>query len=106
MRKIIIAIIIKLIAIYYRIVNHIKVFSGDVIISPSDVIIETSLIWKSEIAPTGWVFYIAKYKTGRVFYSKNVEINRKDLPPVKEAMVKYRIQRIFANTITERENKR
>jgi hypothetical protein len=68
------------------------------------VIVDTSLIWKGEMAPAGKVFYIAKYKGHGMFYSKNVEINRKDLPPIKESMIKYRIQRIFANTITERLN--
>lgn len=106
MRKIIIAILIKILAFYYRIVNYIRVSNGYYIVSPSDVNVDTSLIWKSEIAPNGLVFYIAKIKYGRTFYSKNVCVNRKDLPPLQENMLKWRVQRIFANSITEIVNKK
>lgn len=101
MKKLIIALIIKFLSFYYRIINYIKITSGEVLISPSDIMVDTSLVWKGEIAPFGKVFYIAKYRMNGVFYSKNVEINRRDLPPVKEVLLKYRVQRIFANTITE-----
>lgn len=100
-----IAIIIYFLTLYYKLINYIRVTRGDILISPSDVTVDTSLLWKGEIAPTGMVFYIAKYKFRGIFYSKNVEINRKNIPPIYEVVVKHRVQTIFANTITKRVNK-
>lgn len=106
MKKLLIKWVVKILAFYYRIINYIKVTSGYILISPSDIIVDTSMLWKGEIAPKNKVFYITKYRMNGVFYSKNIEINRKDLPPIQEVMLKYRVQRIFANTITEMMNKK
>lgn len=106
MKQLIIALIIKLLALYYRLKNYMLVNSGKIIVSPSDVKIDTSLIWKGEIAPNGYIFYIAKLRLNGVFYSKNVSINRRNISQIEESNLKYKAQRIFANTITERVNKK
>lgn len=103
--KTIVGIIIKLIAFYYRLKNYIRVINGKNIVNPSDVKIDTSLVWKGEVAPTGYVFYIAKLRLNGVFYSKNISINRRNISPEKESMLRWKAQRIFAETITNRINK-
>jgi hypothetical protein len=101
----IVGLIIKLIAFYYRLKNYILVVNGKSIVNPNDVKIETSLVWNGEIAPKGYIFYIAKLKLNGVFYSKNVSINRRNISASQESMLRWKAQRIFAEGITKRLNK-
>lgn len=95
---------IRLLSFYYAIVNYIRVLNGENIISYKDVQIYTSLIYKREIAPLGYVFYIAKIKVGKTLYSKNVAIYRKDLPLNKENILKQKVRIVFANMVTKQIN--
>lgn len=103
--KTLVGITIKIIAFYYRLKNYIKVVNGKNIVNPNDVRINTSLVWKGKVAPSGYVFYIAKLTLNGVFYSKNISINRRNISPEKESMLRWKAQRIFAEAITERINK-
>lgn len=105
MKRFIIGLLIKLLAFYYRIVNYIKVSRGGVVISPSDVTIETSLVWRGKIAPKGRCFYIAKVNYNGRLFTQNVAINRRNVSIAEENTLKYRAQRFFAETITNRINK-
>jgi Txe/YoeB family toxin of Txe-Axe toxin-antitoxin module len=105
MKRFIIVLLIKLMAFYYSIIKYIKVRSGKIIVSPEDIKIETSLVWKRKIAPKGKVFYIAKANVNGVIFTKNVSIQRRNMSSDDEAMLKWRAQRIFANTVTQQINK-
>lgn len=105
MKRLLIGLIIKLLAFYYRLVNYVKVSRGKEIISPSDVTIETSLVWRGKIAPKGRCFYIAKVKYKNRLFTQNVAINRRNVSLAQESILKYRAQRFFAETITNRINK-
>lgn len=97
--------VIKLLAFYYSLVNYTRVMAGKNIVNYKDVKIDISLIYKDNIAPYGFVFYIAKIKIGTKKYSKNVAIYRKNIPLDKERILKYKVQIIFANMVTKQINK-
>lgn len=105
MRKFIIRLLIKIIAFYYRIGNYIDVMSGQIIVNPGDVRVDTSIVWRGEIAPPHKVFYIAKLKLHGVYYTKNVAVYRKDLSIQQELMLKWKAQRLFAESLTRQLNK-
>jgi hypothetical protein len=104
MKQTLIALIIKLLAFYYRLLNYIWVMHGRSVVSPADVSITTSLVYKFEVAPPGKVFYIARCKLGRTTYSKNVALRRTGLPVIVEANLKYKLQRVFAASLTKKLN--